>query len=88
MIKNESIKSTSLNLALTTELKAFVQDQAGDDTLYSTPSEFIRDLIRHEKLKQEAAQLRQGILEGYQDVIQGRSVKFSGDLRKALETLK
>ncbi len=88
MSKSESIKSASINLALIAELKSFVQDQAGEDALYSTPNEFIRDLIRHEKLEQEAGQPRHGILEGHQDVIQGRIVKFSGNLRKALETLK
>lgn len=76
--------SNSLNLALTDELKKFIQSQSGEGTLFSTPSEYVRDLIRHEKERKEAAELRANIIEGYQDAISGKTVKFSGDLEADL----
>ena len=48
----------------------------------------MRDLIRHEKERQEAAKLRKGLIEGYWDAIRGRTVKFSGDLKRDLKELK
>lgn len=77
--------ANSLNLNLTNDLKKFISEQSGDDSLYSTPSEYVRDLIRKDKERKEAAELRKGILEGYSDVIAGRTRKFSGDLLKDLK---
>lgn len=75
----------SINLSLTDELRTFVDSNTGDGTLYSTPSEFLRSLIREKKEKQEAHQLRIAIIEGYNDAISGRSTKFSGDLTRDLD---
>jgi antitoxin ParD1/3/4 len=77
--------SNSLNLSLTDELKRFIQSQLGEGTLFSTPSEYVRDLIRHEKERKEASELRSSIIEGYQDAISGKTVKFSGDLKADLK---
>jgi len=76
--------ASSLNLSLTDELRAFVDRNSGDGTLYATPSEFVRDLLRRAKLQQEAAQVRNAIIEGYQDAIDGRTVPFEGDLKSLL----
>jgi antitoxin ParD1/3/4 len=73
-------KTESLNIALTDEMKKFINSQSGKGTLYSTPSEYVRDLIRHERDRLEAASLRSAIIEGYQDFIHGRTREFSGDL--------
>ncbi|MCR9081318.1 MAG: hypothetical protein NXH89_02795 [Cyclobacteriaceae bacterium] len=73
-------KTESLNIALTDEMKKFINSQSGKGTLYATPSEYVRDLIRHERDRLEAASLRSAIIEGYQDVIHGRTREFSGDL--------
>lgn len=81
-------KSHSLNIPLTDEMKQFIASQSGDGTLYSTPSEYVRDLIRHDRERQVASNLRAAIVEGYQDVIHGRTRKFSGDLRKDLNAFK
>jgi antitoxin ParD1/3/4 len=75
---------SSLNLSLTDELRAFVDRNSGDGTLYATPSEFVRDIIRRHKLQQEAAEVRDAVLEGYQDAVAGRTVAFRGDLRRLL----
>jgi antitoxin ParD1/3/4 len=74
----------SLNLSLTDELRAFVDANSGDGTLYATPSEFVRDLLRQHKAQREAADVRDAIIAGYQDAIAGRTVPFQGDLRRLL----
>jgi len=73
--------SSSLNVTLTDELRAFIDRNCGDGTLFSTPTEFMRDVLREKKERLEAAEVRAGILEGYQDAIAGRTTKFSGDLK-------
>ena len=80
--------STTLNLSLTDELRSFVDSNCGDGTLYATPSEFVRDMLRQRKLQQEAQAVREGILAGYQDAIAGRTVEFKGDLSSLLKKTK
>ncbi len=77
--------ATTLNLSLTDELRAFIDENSGDGTLYATPSEFIRDLLRQKKRQLEAEKIRAAILEGYQDAVEGRIVPFDGDLRSLLK---
>ena len=77
--------ASTLNLSLTDELRLFIEENCGDGTLYATPSEFVRDLLRQKKLQTESAKVRDAILEGYQDAIDGRTVPFEGDLRKLLK---
>jgi len=76
--------SRTINLSLTDELRAFIDRNCGEGTLFATPSEFLRDLLREKKQRMEAAELRDGIIEGYRDLIEGRVVEFKGDLRGAL----
>ena len=76
----------TLNLSLTDELRAFVDENSGDGTLYATPSEFVRALLRDRKERQQAAEIRDAILEGYQDAIAGRTVEFRGSLRELLDS--
>ena len=75
---------STLNLSLTDELRAFVDRNSGDGTLYATPSEFVRDLLRQKKEELEVAQIREAILEGYEDVLKGRTSEFRGSLRSLL----
>jgi antitoxin ParD1/3/4 len=79
---------STLNLSLTDELREFIDRSCGDGTLYATPSEFVRDLLRQKKLQCDAAAARDAILEGYQDAIAGRIVAFDGDLRSLLKKSK
>ena len=74
----------TINLSLTDELRAFIESNCGDGSLYATPSEFLRDLLREKKERQEAASIRDGVLEGYRDLLEGRTVEFAGDLRASL----
>ncbi len=72
--------SSSLNLSLTDELREFVDQHSGDGTLYATPSEFVRDVLRQRKLQLEAQLLREGILEGFQDLFDNHVHEFKGSL--------
>ena len=74
-----------LNLSLTDELRAFVDRNSGDGTAYTTPSEFVRDVLREKKERLEAAQIRDAILEGYQDAQSGRTRPYRGNLRELLK---
>lgn len=76
---------SSINLSLTDELRAFIDSNCGDGTLYATPSEFLRDVLREKKNRMDAAATRDAILEGYQDLIEGRMVEFTGDIRKVMK---
>ena len=53
--------------------------------LYSTPSEFVRDLLRQRKFQLDAESARDGILAGYRDAVDGRVVEFRGDLQGLLK---
>jgi antitoxin ParD1/3/4 len=74
----------TLNLTLTDELRAFIDGNSGEGTLYATPGEFVRDLLRQRKAQIEAEQTRNAILAGYQDAISGRTIEFKGDLRQLI----
>jgi antitoxin ParD1/3/4 len=78
----------SINLSLTDDLRAFLDENSGDGTLFSTPSEFVRALIREKKERLEAAKLRKAVLEGYDDVLHGRTREYTGDLRAMLEEFR
>lgn len=80
--------SSTLNLSLTDELRAFIDQNSGDGTLFATPSEFVRDVLREKKERQEAAAIREAIIEGYQDAIAGRWHRYDGDLRKLMKKVK
>lgn len=79
--------SSSIKLLLTDDLRSFVDANSADGTLYTTPSEFIRDLIRQHKHRQDASAVRDAIIEGYQDAIAGRTHVFTGDLRSLLNAV-
>ena len=80
-----TLMANSLNLSLTDELRAFIDKNSGNGTLYATPSEFVRDILSRHKAQEEAAQVRDAILEGYQDAIAGRTIEFKGNLKTLLK---
>ena len=77
--------ASTLNLSLTDELRAFVDENSGDGTLYATPSEFMRDVLREKKQRLEAAKMRDSILDGFQDLIAGRSIEYQGSVREVIK---
>lgn len=79
---------STLRLLLTDELRAFVDENSGDGTLYTTPSEFVRDLLRRKNLQMDATRVGSGILEGYEDALEGRTSVYQGSLRTLLAKSK
>ena len=77
--------ANTLNLSLTDELRAFIDANCGDGTMYATPSKFVRDLLRQKKLQLEASQVLEAVVAGYQDAIEGRVISFDGNLRDLLK---
>ncbi len=77
--------SRSLNLSLTDELRAFVDKNSGDGTMFATPSEFVRAVLRERKEREDAASLRASVLEGYQDIREGRVIEYEGNIRSLIK---
>ncbi len=63
--------SNTLNIQLTSELRRYVDERAGDNDVYATPSEYVRDLIR----KDRAQRVVSGITQGLCEIRSGKSVK-------------
>ena len=82
------VKTETINIALTDEMKKFVISQSGNGTLYTTPSEYVRALIRQESERLEASSMRSAVIGGYQDVLHGHTHEFSGDLMADLTAHK
>ncbi len=80
--------ASTINLSLTDELRGFIDSHCGDKGLYATPSEFLRDLLREKKERIEAANIRDGVLEGYRDILSGHNLEFSGNIHTALNKAK
>lgn len=57
--------ANSMNLSLTDELRKYVDTRACDSGLYSTPSEYLRDLIRRD-MRDEG--VISHVLNGLEDV--------------------
>lgn len=66
--------SSSLNIQLTDELRRFVNMRASDGDVYSTPSEYVRDLIRRDM--EEQGMVRH-VIEGLDDIKNHRFSKRS-----------
>ena len=65
---------SSLNVSLTDELRSYVNMRASDVDVYATPSEYIRDLIRHDM---ENRRIVSHVMNGLDDVKEGRFSKKS-----------
>lgn len=61
--------ASSLNLSLTDELREYVDSRTGDHGVYSTPSEYLRDLIRRDM---ETQGVVGNVLAGIEDIKQDR----------------
>ncbi len=62
---------SSLNLLLTDELRAYIDSRTGDNSVYSTPSEYLRDLIRRDMENQGVVT---HVLAGIDDIKHDRFV--------------
>jgi len=61
--------ASSLNLSLTDELRKFINSRTGDAGVYSTPSEYLRDLIRRDMESQGTVA---HVLDGLDDIKKSR----------------
>jgi len=61
--------ASSLNLSLTDELREFINSRTGDAGVYSTPSEYLRDLIRRDM---ESQGVVTHVLDGLDDIKHNR----------------
>lgn len=75
----------SITVALTDELRAFVDKNCGDGTRYTSSGEFVHDLLRQRMAQDEAKMLRDAIVAGYADAIAGRVKEYRGNLRALLK---
>lgn len=73
--------SDRINARLSAPLAQFVEHMAGEDGLYETPSEYIRDLIRRDMEKRQTA-FEDAILQSYRDYAAGRYITSTGDFKK------
>jgi antitoxin ParD1/3/4 len=74
LAEGESIMTSSLNVSLTDKLRRFVDARASDDDVYSTPSEYIRDLIRRDM---EGTAILAKVQHGLEDIKNNRFAKES-----------
>lgn len=81
----ENFVSYNINLSLTKDLRAFLDTQYGEGTFYTSANEYLRDLLREKKLRLEAESFRQGVLEGVQDILDGKCVEYTGDIETMLK---
>ncbi len=61
--------ASSLNLSLTDELREFINSRTGDAGVYSTPSEYLRDLIRRDM---ESQGIVTHVMSGLDDIEHSR----------------
>lgn len=66
--------TSSLNVQLTNELRRYIDMRASDEDVYSTPSEYIRDLVRRDM---EEWTIVSDVLQGHKEVRAGTFVKES-----------
>ena len=73
--------NTSLNVSLPEGLKAFVKDRVAEGR-YSTPSDYVRELIRSDQKRQAQERLDHLLLEGLETPAEEVSPEYLEDLRR------
>ena len=79
--------SARINARLSKPLAEFVARMVGASGLYETPSEYVRDLIRHDMERREGLPVQDAILDGYRDLAAKRSFVSSGDFNTDMKKL-
>ena len=79
--------STRINARLSRPLAEYVETMVGEDGLYETPSEYIRDLIRRDMEQRDHKAVRDAVLAGYQDIAADRTFTSTGDFQQDMQTL-
>ena len=73
--------NTSLNVSLPEGLKAFVKERVAEGR-YSTPSDYVRELIRSDQKRQAKERLDQLLLEGLETPAEEVSPEYLEELRR------
>ena len=73
--------NTSLNVSLPEGLKAYVKERVAEGR-YSTPSDYVRELIRSDQKRQAQERLDQLLLEGLETPAEEVSPEYLEDLRR------
>jgi antitoxin ParD1/3/4 len=85
-MENLAMGNTSLNVSLPEGLKAFVKEQVAEGR-YSTPSDYVRDLIRADLKRQAQERLDQLLLEGLETPPEEVSPEYLEELRRDVREL-
>jgi antitoxin ParD1/3/4 len=80
-MENIAMGNTSLNVSLPEGLKAFVKDRVAEGR-YSTPSDYVRELIRSDQKRQAKERLDQLLLEGLETPAEEVSPEYLEQLRR------
>lgn len=80
------MNSDRINARLSAPLAKFVTEMVGENGLYETPSEYVRDLIRRDMEHRasrdaDVRQLEQAVVQGYRDLAAGRFFESSGNFK-------
>lgn len=78
---------TRINARLSGPLATFVEKMVDETGLYETPSEYIRDLIRHDMEQREGFMEQNAILAGFRDLAYGRTFVSTGDFHEDMKVL-
>ena len=79
--------SDRINARLPKPLADHVSRMVGQDSIYETSSEYIRSLIRKD-MEGEFSEVYSSILEGFQDINEGRYFQSTGDWKKDKEIFR
>lgn len=79
--------SDRVNARLPQPLAQHVSRVVGSKGLYETPSEYIRSLIRRD-METDVFQMYSSIVEGFEDIAEGRYFESTGDWKKDKEIFK
>ena len=79
--------SERINARLSRPMAEFVGRMVGETGLYETPSEYVRDLIRHDMERRESQFVQDAILTGYHDLAAGRVFESGGDFKTDMALL-
>jgi antitoxin ParD1/3/4 len=82
------MSSVRINARLSGPLATFVEKMVDETGLYETPSEYIRDLIRHDMEQREGFIEQNAILAGFRDLAYGRTFASTGNFHKDMKVLE
>lgn len=80
--------SDRINARLTQPLAEFVDRMVGEEGLYETPSEYVRDLIRRDMERRDAHVVQESIFAAYNDLAAGRVFASTGDFAADMAELE